>query len=376
MVDNNPPAVSMTAPVTGATVTGTVTVSAAASDNVGVLGVQFLLDGVAAGAEKTAAPYTTTWNTTGATNGPHSLSAVARDAAGNATTSAAVTVLVDNSPPAVSMTAPVAGATVTGTVTVSATATDNVGVLGVQFLLDGVAAGAEKTTAPYTTTWNTTAATNGSHTLSARARDAAGNLTTSAAVTVTVSNDATPPSVSLTAPVSGATASGTLTVSANATDNVGVAGVQFLLDGAPLGPEDTAPPYSISWNTTGATNGAHTLSARARDAAGNLTTSAAVTVTVSNDTTPPTVSITAPANGATVSGKITLSATASDNVGVAGVQFLVDGVAVGAEVLKAPYSTTWKSTPGGIGTHTVSARARDAAGNQTTSTAVQVTVTH
>jgi hypothetical protein len=155
-----------------------------------------------------------------------------------------------------------------------------------------------------------------------------------------------------------------------------VAGVQFLLDGAPLGPEDTAPPYSISWNTTGATNGAHTLSARARDAAGNLTTSAAVTVTVSNDTTPPTVSITAPANGATVSGKITLSATASDNVGVAGVQFLVDGVAVGAEVLKAPYSTTWKSTPGGIGTHTVSARARDAAGNQTTSTAVQVTVTH
>ena len=79
-----------------------------------------------------------------------------------------------------------------------------------------------------------------------------------------------------------------MTVSASASDNVGVAGVQFLLDGANLGAEDTTAPYSIAWDTTGtATNGSHALSARARDAAGNVTTSAAITVTVSNGTGPP-----------------------------------------------------------------------------------------
>ena len=76
-----------------------------------------------------------------------------------------------------------------------------------------------------------------------------------------------------------------MTVSANASDNVGVAGVQFYLDGALLGTEDTTAPYSVSWNTTTATNASHTLLARARDAAGNITNSAPLTVTVSNTQT-------------------------------------------------------------------------------------------
>jgi hypothetical protein len=100
--------------------------------------------------------------------------------------------------------------------------------------------------------------------------------------------DTTPPAASVSAPAGGATVSGTaVTVSATASDNVGVAGVQFKLDGANLGAEDTTAPYAISWNTTTATNGAHALTAVARDAAGNATTSAPVTVTVSNGTTPP-----------------------------------------------------------------------------------------
>jgi hypothetical protein len=71
-------------------------------------------------------------------------------------------------------------------------------------------------------------------------------------------------------------------VTATASDNVGVAGVQFLLDGATLGSEDASAPFSVSWNTTTASNGSHAISARARDAAGNQTTSAGVSVTVSN----------------------------------------------------------------------------------------------
>ena len=80
---------------------------------------------------------------------------------------------------------------------------------------------------------------------------------------------------------------GTVTVTANATDDVGVVGVQFLLDGVDLAAEDTTAPYSVSWATTTATNGAHTLTARARDAAGNATTSSPVGVTVSNTEPPP-----------------------------------------------------------------------------------------
>ncbi|MDO8742496.1 MAG: LamG-like jellyroll fold domain-containing protein, partial [bacterium] len=95
--------------------------------------------------------------------------------------------------------------------------------------------------------------------------------------------DTTTPSVSLTAPASGATVSGaTVTVSATASDNTGVSGVQFLLDGIALAAEDTTSPYTVTWNTTSSTNGTHTLTATARDAAGNTTTATGVTVTVSN----------------------------------------------------------------------------------------------
>lgn len=88
--------------------------------------------------------------------------------------------------------------------------------------------------------------------------------------------------MTLTAPTLGSSLSGTVTVSANATDDVAVAGVQFLLDGAPLLTEDTTAPYSISWNTVGTSNGVHQLAARARDTGGNLTTTANTSITVAN----------------------------------------------------------------------------------------------
>ncbi|MBL7740015.1 MAG: Ig-like domain-containing protein, partial [Chitinophagaceae bacterium] len=232
---------------------------------------------------------TVSWNTTTITDGLHTLTARARDAAGNITTSAAVVVTVQNNPPdteapIVSITAP-AGGEISGTVSITANATDNVGVVGVQFLLNGANLGAEDLASPYSFSWNTTTVTNGTYTLTARARDATGNITTSAGVTVTVNNipDTQGPVVSITAPAAG-TVTGTINVNANATDNVGVVGVQFLLNGANLGTEDLVSPYSVSWNTLTAVNGTYTLTARARDAAGNITTSAGVTVTVNNNT--------------------------------------------------------------------------------------------
>ncbi len=98
----------------------------------------------------------------------------------------------------------------------------------------------------------------------------------------TASPDPIPPTVSITSPTSGSTVSGTIPVSASASDNVAVAGVQFQVDGNNLGAEDTTAPYSVSLDTMALSNGSHTLTAVARDTAGNTTTSSPVTVTVSN----------------------------------------------------------------------------------------------
>src|SRR5438445_3989001 len=149
--------------------------------------------------------------------------------------------------------------------------------------------------------------------------------------------DTTAPTVTLTSPSSGATVTGAFTVTASATDEVGVVGVQFTLDGANLGGEHTVAPYEVSWNSSTVPNGAHVLAAVARDAAGNQQISS-VGVTVANDTTAPTVTMTSPAVGATIRGTISLNAGASDDVGVAGVQFMLDGVNLGAERTAAPYT--------------------------------------
>jgi hypothetical protein len=234
----------------------------------------------------------------------------------------------DTTQPNVSITAPLNSETVSGTRTVTATATDNVGVVGVQFKRNGQNLGAEDTTGPYSTSWNTLLVANGTHTLTAVARDAAGNVRTSAAVSVIVNNpDTTLPTVSITAPANGATVSGTQLVSAIANDNNAVVGVQFKLDGANLGAEDTASPYSVTWNTAQTTLGAHTLTAVARDAAGNVRTSAPVSVTVTTGGTDPEPVIWINAVNVTVTGNSLLKTGGCDcdNAGAVSQQTIPSG---------------------------------------------------
>jgi hypothetical protein len=95
-------------------------------------------------------------------------------------------------------------------------------------------------------------------------------------------SDTTFPTVSITTPIDNASVSGPVAVSASASDNLGVVGVQFKLDSVNLGPEVTASPYSMTWNSATASNGPHVLTAVARDGVGNATTSAPVHVTVNN----------------------------------------------------------------------------------------------
>src|SRR6266403_704323 len=113
--------------------------------------------------------------------------------------------------------------------------------------------------------------------------------------------------VTITSPASGSTVSGTVSVTASVS-GIGaltVAGVQFKLDGNNLGAEDTTAPYSVSWNTTTASNASHTLTAVARDSLGMLWTSDPVTVTVSN---PPTITSFTPSSGP-VGTSVTISGT-------------------------------------------------------------------
>jgi glucose/arabinose dehydrogenase len=104
----------------------------------------------------------------------------------------------------------------------------------------------------------------------------------------TAAIDTTAPTVSISTPASNATVSGSnVAVGVNASDNVGVAGVQLKVDGTYTGAEDTSAPYSINWNSLNSTNGLHNLTAVARDAAGNMTTSSAVPVNVFNGSSKP-----------------------------------------------------------------------------------------
>ncbi len=378
--DTIAPNVAITEPASGSAVSGAIGVSADATDDVGVAGVEFSLDGAALGPEVVTPPFSVTWDTLTASNGMHALIARAHDAAGNFGTSAEVDVTVQNEvpdtvPPTVAVTAPTAGTQVTATVEVSASASDNVGVTGVQFLLDGADLDAEDVGAPYAVSWNSTSATNGEHVLTARARDAAGNLATSAPVAITVANV---PKLVITSPPEGAALVGATVPIQYVTsgDLTGVTQVHFQLDGGPLAMDTT---LDGSFELTGVAAGAHTLAGVLARADHSAIVGSGDVVSFSNtvpDTTPPSVALTAPADGASISGTINVSADASDNVGVSGVQFLLDGTALGQEDMATPYALTWDSRIVANGSHTLAARARDAAGNVSTSAVRSIQVTN
>jgi glucose/arabinose dehydrogenase len=179
---------------------------------------------------------------------------------------------VNNQAPSVSLQAP-ATANVGSAVNLSATASDTDGTVTRVEFFDGTTSLGIDTSAPYAVSW--TPATSGSRSITARATDNNGAATTSSAVTVLVNpasgSDQQAPTITLTAPANLASnLSGTITVSANASDNVGVASVEFQLDGMAIGAADTSAPYQTTVNTAAHTSGQHVLRARARDAAGNV----------------------------------------------------------------------------------------------------------
>ena len=224
--------------------------------------------------------------------------------------------------------------------------------------------------APYTGTWSNI--TVGSHNLTARATDNQGAQTTSAPVAITVTVNS-PPTVSLTAPQTGAQYQppATIAFAATAADSDGtVAKVEFLLNGAVVG-SATAAPYAFTAINIAA--GSYTAAARAIDNDGAATTSTGVTVTVAVNQ-PPVVSITSPTSGASFTAPVdvTFTASATDSDGsVAKVELFV-GTTLLRTLTAAPYSTIWRNPL--PGSYVLTARATDDRGATTTSTGVPITV--
>jgi hypothetical protein len=194
------------------------------------------------------------------------------------------------------------------------------------------------------------------------------NLTVLQTVTPSL---ASPPSISVTAPLGGATVSGTVQFAASTANT---SGVQFLIDGQPLGSIVSTPPYTISWDTTTVPNGIHWLAAQTTGPTGVIGTSAVVAVTVSNfSTAPPTVQLTSPPAGSTVDATVTVSATAAGSESIASVTFYVDNSLIGT-VTAPPYMIFWDTETVTAGQHSLTASATDVTGNVGTSAPVSVTV--
>jgi hypothetical protein len=364
--------------------------------------VELYIDGVLFGT-KTTYPYAFTWQPR--VVGSYNFVALAYDDKQNvvaSTTSTTPTMtpapthVVVAAAPTVVITSPTNGANIPGgaPLTVRATASNSNGnsIDSVQFFYDGVFAGngtkgddGVTFTLTFTPTQKKDADGNVMDSkLTALAQDEIGVTKLSAPITIKVSAGGEPPpppviglppTISLTAPIAGARVSVNTAISLTATANDpdgNVTDVQFRVNGTMIS-KDTAYPYSATW--TPSSLGSYVITARVTDNDGNWVLSMPVTVTVVDPSpSAPTVSITSPANGATLTtgNAISVSATATDDVAVANVQFFLNGQPLGTPDVSFPYGVPW--TPTSPGTYTLVARATDNVGNQTLSSNVVVTV--
>ena len=336
--------------------------------------VDFLEGGIIR-ATATTAPYSGTL--TGLPPGTYTLIARATDNQGAVSDSTPVTVTVrsNNQPPLVNLTAPAGGSTYSApaSIVLAANASDPDGnIARVEFYSGSTLLGTVAS-APYTYTW--TNVTAGGYTLTAKAIDNLGATTICAAVNITVTNAA--PTVTLTAPVTASRylPSAIVSLAANASDPDGsITRVEFLADGNVIATSVTAP-FTGTWNA--APPGTHVVTARAFDNGGSTAMSAPATISID---APPSVTITAPIDGAIISapGNLVITAQATDSDGsLTRVELFRDGVSVGAATpptgnANFTFNYNWNSAP--AGSYTLTAQATDNDGATSTSPAVRVIV--
>ena len=359
---------------------GSVTVQAGAAAGNLLTRVTIYLDGSSVFWIPNYPTFTIPWNLPALSPGMHTLTASAQDNQGHTTTTATVRFVVNlastgAAPTGVAITSPTNGAVFVSPEPIALTATATPAapktITSVTFYQGSSVVGSASSS-PYSFTW--TNAAPGSYSLIALATDSAGVLAYSAPVSITV-GPPQPPTVSITAPQSGASfdAPATIPITASATAAAGatIAQVEFLNGTTVLGSAST-PPYAFNWTNVGP--GDYSLSARATDSRTATTTSTAVPVTVVS-APPPTVSITTPTSGATYTAPasiaITASATAAAGATITQVEFL-NSTTVISSASAAPYTFTWTNVPEGA--YSLTARATDSRLAQATSSVVLVTV--
>ncbi|MEO9803086.1 MAG: glycosyl hydrolase family 18 protein [Reichenbachiella sp.] len=431
---NQPPTATLTAPLDGTSfqVGESITLEAGASDTDGTVTKVEFFAGTTKLGEDTSSPYSFTWNN--AAVGNYALTAKAIDNEAASGTSSAIAISVSDGTgidPQVSISSPSAGEELTtgASAILTANASDSDGTIAsVVFTVDGQSYAATLSGGNYTANWTPSA--DGSHTILATATDNDG-LTETDQVTVTSSTPSTcsapawdastvynggdqvshngilyqanywtqnndpsthngqyahwldlgpcgdpqnqAPTVSITSPVNNSSFNeGNVVIDASASDSDGtVTLVEFFVDGTKVG-DDNSAPYSFSQSFLA---GSYALSVVATDDLGATATSSTVNVTVTaiGSNVPPTVGITAPADGAsyTVGDIVSIAATAGDSDGtVSKVEFFVGATKVG-EDLSSPYSLDWTSTEGNFA---LTAVATDNESASTTSSPVNITV--
>jgi chitinase len=350
VTDTTAPTVSISAPTAGSYLnTLSPSIKGAASDNIAVSKVQVSIDN---GAYVTATG-TTSWSYSASlSQATHTIKVQSTDTSGLVSSTVSDTFTIDTTAPtAPKITSPVTGTTTSSTtITIAGTAEaySTVSIYDGSTLKSSIAA---SSTGTFSTTVSLLA---GSHSITAKSTDKAGNASPpSTAVSLTISSttsttDTIAPTVSITSPAANSWQRGTITVSVSATDNIAVSSVQLYIDGV-LFATDTSSPYSFSIGTTGRATGGHVLKAVAIDTSKNQ---ASVQITINVDNTPPSLTVPSSitAQATSISGaKIGFSVSASDNVGI-------------STITCTPSSGA--TFP--VGTSTVTCTAKDLAGNTVT----------
>ncbi|MDY7230117.1 S8 family serine peptidase [Hyalangium rubrum] len=358
--DTVAPTATVTAPTAGATLIGSATLSADATDNVGVTRVDFVVDGIVV-AHDTSAPFTVAWDSTSAGNGAHSIFARAYDAYGNIGSSAAVSFSINNPGFAVydaTLKAPKCGTV--GALCSTGTLVKGRGGLG------------PEVNAPNTINNSCADGTSGSY-------QSDESLEALKVSTSDGSDFAPGKSVTIEAKVwaySGFTSDFLDLYYAADANNPSWTFIGTLQPTAG-GLQTLTATYTLPSGNLQAIRGAFRYNGTAGSCGtGGYDDRDDLVFAVgggAGDTTPPSTAITAPTAGATLSGTATVSANASDNVGVTRVDFYAGATLIGSDT-SAPYSISWATGGVANGAYALSTRAFDAAGNSANSASVSVTV--
>jgi len=376
--DQTPPEVQLTGPSEGAYVRDTVTMRADAIEDDGDMDVvEFWVDGGNGRGEvgrDNLFPYSVSWDTIQRSlSGEVQIGATAVNFAGLSQTHS-YSVVVDNIHPTITIDNPPSQPVISGDRTLTATANDNEGIDHVEFFVGGVGQGPISFPGPYEFLWRTS---NGEYTVEARAYDLAGNEN-EVVEEFTVTVDNLGPAVVIISPDGLSPVSGTVDITADVSDNLNVAQVEFYVGSILLdtqsgrGPSDT---YTFGWDASDEPDARYNLYVVATDDTGNETTGSVGVDLENPDLTAPLIFMVTPENDDDVAGLVRISGTAEDSdSGLQQVEVLVKGQSLGIAT-NSPFEFDWDTTDPAFrdGINNIVVTARDNAGNSA-SLSIRVTV--